>query len=411
MNLNEGVMNWKDRVAYLLLFLFPVAGMSVRHWISAIFTFLVLLSFGYIFKKSHALAKEEKVLLWILAAFFIVFVISALANGWTERQSKYLGVEVRYLLAVPAYLMIRQLPDACKWVLRGCIIGGIVLGAQAYYDTEILQWERATGIYSPNLMGPFAVLVAFWMLVKLNEEQGSIYMRLLYMVSFICATYAFLLSGSRGAYLGFIVISLFLFFFYVKGVKRIAFGGAIIILTVGAYNTMDIVSNRVNALFNETPHAVVEGVELLDGVEARFEMWRASLLLIKENPVLGIGRGNYEFIIPGYIEKGYINKAIEYHGLGHPHNAYLEVFVSKGIVGFVVFVGMLLYPLYLFIREKRSSSGLSMLGVVLIIGFSLFSLTDASPFIKGNYSSIFLLFLTVFFSANIKMLFLKKHVV
>ena len=398
---------WKDKIAYLLLFLFPVAGMSVRHWISAIFTFLVLLSFFYLSKKAAPLLKEEKTLLWILGIFFAVFLITALANGWTERQTKYLGVEVRYLFAIPLYLMVRQLPQAGIWVLRGCVVGGMALGAQAFYDIEVLKWGRAVGVYSSNLLGPYAVLVIFWTTITFNKDK-KLLIRSLIPISVACSVYAVLMSGSRGAFFGFTVL-LMVWIILNHDFRRVVLAtGSLVVFIILVYGLSTNVSTRIDDTFNELHSLIkIDNVDvdrdLVGGIDARLEMWRASLQLIKEHPVLGIGRGNYEVVMPEYIEKGRVPKSLEEHGLGHPHNAYLEAFVSKGVVGFLVFMVLLIYPLWCMAKNYKLSASMSLLGILHVLGFMVFSLTDASTFIKGNYSTIFLLFLIVFLSSSLNL--------
>ena len=397
---------WKDKIAYLLLFLFPIAGMSVRHWISAIFTFLVLLSFSYLTKNGRSLVKEEKILLWIFFAFFVVFLVSALVNGWTERQTKYLGVEVRYLFFIPVYMMIRRLPEAVDWLLRGCIVGGVALGIQAYYSITVVDRSGMFGIYGPNLTGPYAVLMAFWLVISLNICQKLGVLKYMIPVSVMGALFSVAMSGSRGAYVGLFGLIVASGFFIHKKKTRVLYFILMIFLVVGAYQFIPKVSERIDMASNEIPALLEKGTQggRLGSVGARIEMWRTSWLFIPNNPVLGIGRGNYEALLPEYLEKGYVNSALKTHGIGHLHNAYLEILVSKGIVGLAAFLLMLGYPFFFFTRYYKLFPEKAMLGIVLILGFSLFSITDASTFIKGNYTSIFLLFLAVFFSHHVRYL-------
>ena len=98
----------KEWSVYGLVFLFPVAGIGVRHWFSTIFALLLLISLWDLVKywgKRPLLHKEEKVWLWLCAAFFVSFLVSALINGWGHVQSRSLGVDIRYLMVVPLYLM------------------------------------------------------------------------------------------------------------------------------------------------------------------------------------------------------------------------------------------------------------------------------------------------------------------
>ena len=91
----------REQAAYFLLFLFPIAVNSVRHWASTIFTLLCLLSFSYPYWRKVMLTAWEKYLLALFAACFAAFMISNLVNGWGEKQTGVLGVEIRYLLLFP----------------------------------------------------------------------------------------------------------------------------------------------------------------------------------------------------------------------------------------------------------------------------------------------------------------------
>ncbi len=96
--------------------------------------------------------------------FFLAFVVSALINGWGHVQNRELAVEIRYLLVVPLYLMLRQYVYAWRYLLAGLFFTAIYLAGLAYYDVYELGRVRAQGEYSPNIMGPLAALTAFWLM-------------------------------------------------------------------------------------------------------------------------------------------------------------------------------------------------------------------------------------------------------
>ena len=79
----------------------------------------------------------------------------------------------------------------------------------------------------------------------------------------------------------------------------------------------------------------------------------------------------------------------------------LEALVSRGVIGFAIFMAMLIYPVYMLTRNRRLSSPWSLLLVLHICGFMIYSITDASTFIKGNYTSIYLVFMLVFYSSAV----------
>ena len=43
-----------------------------------------------------------------------------------------------------------------------------------------------------------------------------------------------------------------------------------------------------------------------------------------------------------------------------------------------------------------------MLGIIHIVGFATFSLTESTPFINGNFITIFLVFLATFFAWHVQ---------
>lgn len=394
---------WRERAVYLLLFLFPLFGVSLDHWFGAIYALIFLLSLTCVFGKSESrLYLEERLLLYFMVIYFASFILSALANEWTEVQTRYLGVEIRYLAIIPVYLMLRSYRDAGYWLLMGCMVASLTIAAQAYCDVYALNKLRASGAYSPNLIGPFAALIAAWILVvwKFHCSRGWVLILLL-----VAAIFAVALSGSRGAYIGLIVMTLMIVIFTLSRWQRYAATALVVVGLLGIYGAVDEVKTRVNlaasevgAYFSDDQDGNFE--QPLSGTAVRFEMWYLSGKIFLNNPVFGIGRGNYVDAASRYVEAGDIHPDAEDHA--HPHNAYIEMLVSRGAVGLCVFLLMIICPLYYFYSTRKQAPYTALLGIVHIVGFMVFSLTDASTFLKGNFVSIFLLFLVSFFSSHVK---------
>jgi O-antigen ligase len=391
---------WRTRVVYALLFMLPVAGISVRHWISATFTLLVLLALPDVFRRRYVLAAAERYLLWIAAAFFVAFLVTSLANGWTEVQTRYLGREIRFLLLIPIYLMVRRYPDAGLWLIRGGVVGGLVLFAQGLYDLHVLKLGRAQGIYSPNLLGPYAAIIAVSLLTLWKLERARRWLRATLVASFIAALAAAALSGSRGGLVGLFGMLLAWGALSFRGRHFTLVLAAIIGLAYVGYRS-DYVRYRVDAGVNELITVIQAGDRVdpnsgLGAVSARAELWRSSMLIARDNLLWGVGRGNYTEAARPYIANGEAHpEVVNYE---HPHNAYLEVAVSKGLIGLAIFVALLWFPLYRFWRARHAAPEIATLGIAVITGFSLFSLTDASTFIKGNFIAIYLIYLAVLFA-------------
>lgn len=74
----------------------------------------------------------------------------------------------------------------------------------------------------------------------------------------------------------------------------------------------------------------------------RFEYWRTSLLLIRQNPVFGVGTGD----VPNAFKDQYqiMNTNLTVQNRGHSHNQYLSVTIAFGIIGLAWFMVVMFYP-------------------------------------------------------------------
>jgi hypothetical protein len=74
----------------------------------------------------------------------------------------------------------------------------------------------------------------------------------------------------------------------------------------------------------------------------RFEYWRTSLLLIKQNPVFGVGTGD----LPNAFENQYkkMNSNLALQNRLRSHNQYLSITVALGIIGLIWFMFAMFYP-------------------------------------------------------------------
>lgn len=390
----------REYAVYGLLFLFPLAGVSVSHWFSGIYVVLALIGIAALFGGAarQPLFREERIWLWLCAAFFVSFLVSAWVNGWSSAQNKSLGVDIRYLLVVPLLLLLRRYPKGGVALLLGVLAGAFVAGGQAHYDIHVLEKGRAEGLYSPNFIGPVAALMALYLLAGWHLLPAKA--RWLVPLAVPVALWALILSGSRGGYLGLMAMVLvWTVMAFHGGVRRLILILALAV-PVSAYLLSDQVAQRVDVAVDEVSAYLATGApEQVHGGESsaiRLEMWRAAWMAFLDHPLLGVGEGNYKEGVQPYIDQGLVDAGVGSHG--HPHNAYMSILMQRGIAGYLIFMAMLFYPLYYFLKSRRHSPQTALLGVIHITGFAFFSITDASTFDKNNFSSLYLLGMALFLS-------------
>lgn len=393
-----------DKIVYSLLFLLPVFAVTVRHWVSDIFGLLSIISLVLLYRHRHRqteLAAEEKILLWGFTAYFGVFILTSVVNGWGPLQTRYTGVEIRFLLFVPLYLVIRQLDNAAKWLLTGAIFGVIFTaydGARVVFFNNI---DLYTGVYSPLFTGPIVLVLASLLIPYFYGGTDKKWMKWFLLLIACLAFFIVAQTGARNAYLAAVVLGLLFIIHQYKGAKRFVLIGAVFVFAYLSYLSVPTINDRLNKAVTEYSDylaypdpAKFQG--RLSSVGTRLEMWRVTPIFFKDHPLFGVSRGNYSTEVRKYIDAGLVHPDIGGHG--HPHNVYSEAIISKGLIGFISLLWITVYPLFILIRDYRQNMRSAFYGIALITAYMILSLTDASTLIKGNYTAIYVIFLAVLFS-------------
>ena len=401
-----------EGLTYGLLFLFPIAGMLITGWLTNIYNALFLLGLVYLGKRTQALCREERIYLIICAAYFSIYILSSLVNGWGKMQTHDLGTELRFLLVIPIYLLVREQAASWYWLLLGGLLAILVIFVQSYYEVHWQGRPTSWGAYSKNLIGPFAALLAFWVLF-LWQARTRVYMKAAICVAFILAVLATGLSGSRGAFVGFVVMCIGWSLVHIRA-RWVLIVAVLVVGLLGlVYQKLPIANEGVtraiagyNAYMLDPDKA---HSKILSGsTEIHLEMWRAARYFFPDHPIIGVGPGNYQATAKKYAQEGKVNPAIAEHG--HPHNSFLEALYSKGIIGLISLLLLLYYPFYIMFKTRNKSRMSAGLGMLHITGLSAFSLFDASPILMNNYTSILLLGIAVFFSNHLNQIKQQEHI-
>jgi exopolysaccharide production protein ExoQ len=115
----------------------------------------------------------------------------------------------------------------------------------------------------------------------------------------------------------------------------------------------------------------------------RAEIWQAELSFIRDHLWLGAGFGSFADTgalspLHDYIGSDWVNN------VAHGHNAYLELFVTVGGVGFVLaLVSLVLLPLVAFVRERSGRVGEMAMPFAIFVFVVLHNLLE-SDFLEGD---------------------------
>lgn len=113
-------------------------------------------------------------------------------------------------------------------------------------------------------------------------------------------------------------------------------------------------------------------------VPSRLEMWRAAWRIFEEHPLVGAGIGAYRLAAADLVNRGEAPPIVARYN--HPHNEYLSVLASRGLVGFVGLIALFGVPLLVWVRawksERPAARAAGLAGILLVADFAVLGLTE-----------------------------------
>jgi O-antigen ligase len=418
-NLNE-LFRSRAMLVSALVFLYPLFLNTIRHWASSVYVLIFLFSISAVKQYKWDLKKEEKIFLIIIFLHVLAVITSNMLAGWTYASNRwFFSGEIRLLLAIPIYLYLRRIPEIWKWLLYGIPIGAIMIGLTGIIDFSIRYYNGdvemiiAEGIYGHIYQGNISALLSVLSFAAFEYFKHHKQMRMICLVGAFIAAMGALVSVTRNAWLSLILLYMLVFIMQggvrkivqSLGVKKIAAMAAILVPVMYFFSGIEFLSDRLTQVYKEpVAYFTADRSKTLEytSIGVRFEQWRGGMIAFSEKPLLGHGVGNIGKVNNRYIREGKVNDLIynadaENQGRpAHIHSAYFEFLADTGIVGFVLLILLIYYAPFVAFKARKYD-GIAWKFVVLHgVAFGIASLTEV-PFIRNNWTSVFLILEIVFF--------------
>ncbi|MDR5886713.1 O-antigen ligase family protein [Vreelandella janggokensis] len=358
---------------------------------------LLLGSVVMLFKRpALGLNRQDALVMLAMAAYTLVGVLEA---WWDGQGVSGMDKPLRFLLAIPALLLVMAYPPRLAWFWGGVVIGACTAGSWAAWQKLGLDIARATGHTHTIQFGNLSMLLGVLCLAGLGWGATRSRRHLWFAVFIIGALLGLvgsLFSGSRGGWVGLPFVLLVLLRAYGGFVSKRMLAGLVGLLLAGGLSVYAIPELGVQTRVNEAVEQVqryASGDRSHSSVGARFEMWRGASHLIAEKPLTGWGDNGYAKGMQALADQGVINaRAAEY---GHAHNEFIDSFAKRGVIGLAVLLAVYLLPMRFF-AKKMGASDLSLratatAGVLLSVTYIDFSLTQG--FLSHNSGVMMFAFL------------------
>lgn len=347
--------------AAVLLFLAPAVNLVWRGGTGYIFFALLAMALYMAVRHGHVTGYFSALrdYPWYVAGMcclLLAVIVQQLVDGiWMPRQ---FDAYSRFALAIPIFLMLRQMPAryfrALGW---GCAVGALILGALALAYRPAGGWtdaDRLNNDYTNAIpYGDTALLLAFLSVFTIGWDGK--YRKLaacLKFVALVAGGYSSYSSGTRG---GWVAIPLFVVMLGVQygwfaNVKRLAAGLAIVVLGTAALLSTPRIEQRIHdfradvSLFSRGDPNSSTGL--------RLELWRASAHLFTLHPIYGVGKGRLESSLDQLAKQGYTPRAIVNE---RAHSDFFSTLAESGAIGiaslFILYYGSTVY----FWRRRHST--------------------------------------------------------
>ena len=339
------------------------------------------------FKEKIALIKQEP-FFYSIGLYILVLI---LALFWTEPENLRFGIKyfTRYWYLLPMLVIYTSLDKKYIFPTISAFLLGMFISELVSYSVffEFIHLDKVP----PSDPSPFmqhtlySIFLVFSGGVLLNRmlESHSLKENIVYGVFFTTITVnLFVNSGRTGQVLFLFVLSTVIFSHYKFTLK--SFFIAIVLLFTIPYLSYTYSPNFKQRMLQSSQN--IHDTSYTSSIGVRYGLVIVAKDIFLENPVFGVGTGDYLDAKEKTIDKNYPDRNRLRHYV-HYHNEYAENIVIAGIIGLLAYLNIFFSLYRITLHDKRIQT----IKNILIITFLLSSLTDA-VFHLNRPLSLFALF-------------------
>lgn len=361
-------------------------------YIFTTFMLVLWLIEGRFVEKFHVLRREP--LTWIFLAYYGVFLLSLLWTAdmvWGWRMA---GKQTFFLL-FPLYFTVARREHVKRYLMAFLLAIGMC-EMLAYYNWVDLNFWHALpdGIRADKSIGdtaPFVDRILYTPALALGGylaghqvlfARGRL-MKWACALLFVTTVINLIFSGGRAGMVGFLALVAVLVFQrfsrrpFIAGVAACL---AVVVICGVAYKSATYFRDRVDMAIENVVHY---DTKINTSVGLRLTYWSNAWRIFIENPVLGVGAGDY----PTEYNKMNAKYSPEWQLAWNPHNQYLLALTSAGLLGGIALLLTLGYPLARF----NPQDGLQYLRIAVPILFIVICMFE-SYLMRSNTSMAYVLF-------------------
>ncbi|NOI15122.1 O-antigen ligase family protein [Vibrio hepatarius] len=371
----------KDRITYLITFLpflWVFSGLlaydSDKHYVVICITSFVL-SIKYLEIKNIVTTLNHNKFIYIILLAAILAILTKILVG----QSSSI---LRILIATSLICLTLNNKNLSKikvnlWWLSS--VGSFTSLTYIAFNKYTLDLVRTDWSINPipytTMVASLSTISLYYLLFSAKRK-----IQIISLLSYISGISGIMLSETRGTLLALACASILLLlsFLYHCNCKKKIFSLILLLLffiSSTAYLNSDIIESRIEKTQYELTQ--ISNGNYSTSIGLRLSMWKAGLELAKNPTLIGLGDAHIE-LKQRLADEGKIPQNVV--KWPHYHNDYISSLVKRGVLGFIMLITLLSFPVYCYFKNKSEYTFIA-LGISTV--YAVCSITDIPLFQAG----------------------------
>jgi len=335
-----------------------------KELIAEILVILGLMFWGFKVLSQEKVKLTSSTLNFPILSFIFICILSLI---WSN--SFFISLkELRLFLAGPLlyFIITNNISDErqIRRILNVLLIVGSLFGIYGifqYKGIDFSFWLRNIGrqqvfglfgnvnFFAEYLIIPLPIAVSLFFATQ-NKLK-----KILLLIGIIVMGTSLTVTFTRGSYLSFGVSLIFMFFLFlisrgknfIKKNRKIFIIILAILIVVTFLFVVPTPLNKSGTVISKIKSRIsVTQLTQSSSIKRRIAIWKFTVLMIKDHPLLGSGIGTYKYNTLKYqaefFEQGE-NRSLYPHGFADKaHNEYLQLWAEMGIVGLGIFIWLII---------------------------------------------------------------------
>lgn len=301
---------------------------------------------------------------WIFISLYLIHVLGLFYT--TNMDAAWFDLEVKLSLLILPILIAGKpydrdnLPHFFIALIVGLVYSSLYLLSRSlslYFinGENTFFYQNFTVFVHPSYLSMYINFIICWLLIKLikRDKYQIIFSKTITISLLVFFSVIVFLLSSKSGLLTFllIIIGLIIYSIFFKKNYGVALGGiAIMVSSFFIINSFVPslkyrVNNFMDALTTQSEETTINSTAI------RLLIWQSSNQIIKENFLIGVGTGDVKDALKQEYKKRGIENALKQNF--NAHNQFYQVFIALGIIGFLVLIVCLFYPMFRAFKSKE----------------------------------------------------------